>query len=244
MKTDVPNFKAVVNKNNDKGYKLCTYKHELRTSKTGKTYYAQTARKKIGEIMGGGKDGLIVFTEEFLEQNPDLRNYRVYRQGSSNIFEKINPEEGEDATPIKVTNVKGLQPHRKLEGPNLEVPSNFSEIVRDKHDKYVIVKKDESFSNSLSNDTYNLITPDNNSSAVARKSTSSACKVLKNIDSTLLPKLHDRSDEDDSSNSTISYETIDRRSFGASYVVCKIYDELGIEDCLLQAGFTKSTAKN
>lgn len=78
-------------------YYVYTYKNvwdrELKRSKRGES-------KKIGNILGGQKDGVICFDESFLQERPEFRSFQVERKGKEYVFTPLN-ESGTTLTQLQ-----------------------------------------------------------------------------------------------------------------------------------------------
>lgn len=198
----------------------------------------QANRRKIGEIGGGGKDGLVVFTTAFLLEYLELKKFRVYREGAYTVFHKIDLAEGEDPTPISVRYVKGLQQHEDL------TADVGDELRGQDADQKATTQSDIALPSATSNHAPCSEEPIGKTAdeQVANRVIKSAGTYPMSRDPATLVNVKETSDVSEAQVSVNDYEQTEVSQFGAAFVVSKVYDDLNIDQCLLKAGVSKAAA--
>lgn len=245
MAIDVPLFKAVVCKNGSKGYMLCSYEHALKHRADGSKYYTQVNRKKIADIAGGQKSGLVVFSEDFLNKNPELRKYRVYRDGPSNIYEKIDLEEGEAPVVCTVRNARGMQPRGMVQSDVAGIPKVTHELVRDSNNNLVLKEfSSDDVSSSTVSETSNDVASESARSSSDDASHSSESARPSYDSSIIFPRRARKGHNgNDKKSSYESHDGVCRKIQitngiwdARSYVINQIFEDLDFADSLSEAG--------
>ncbi len=135
----------LVNKSQKGVYHVYRYKNKWNSEKQRSQ---RVSSKLVGHITGGAKEGLVEFTDDFINEFPQLKDYDVYKKGRKFLFDKKVKDEV--SIDVNIDNIKHFGAYYAIKTSLLK--SNINKILKEKFAKdnnylftiifYLIMSKD------------------------------------------------------------------------------------------------------